>query len=174
MPAILEGELDIVELARPLQQRQMAVDVGTDCLLPEAPTHLIQGDDGVRALVGICADHDHANNLLRMCGQRLPAGPRRARLNRADRRLLSSHARDPRVPAGPHIGDKPPTPSSGAGAAKKRANPAGPAKHHIDAKKVVAARRISTSSRSRRFSALSRLISANSSLLTPSRSPAST
>src|SRR5215216_853022 len=42
------------------------------------------------------------------------------------------------------------------------------------AKKVVAARRISTSSRSRRFSALSRLISANSSLVTPSRSPAST
>src|SRR5829696_8821791 len=41
--------------------------------------------------------------------------------------------------AGPHIGDKPPTPNSGAGAAKKRANPAEPAKHHIDAKKVRSA-----------------------------------
>jgi hypothetical protein len=60
MPAVLEREVDVVELARPLQQRQMAVDVGADCLLPEAPTHLIQGHDGVRALVGIGADHDHA------------------------------------------------------------------------------------------------------------------
>jgi hypothetical protein len=40
--------------------------------------------------------------------------------------------------AEPHIGDKPPTPSSGAGAAKKRADPAEPAKHHIDAKKAEA------------------------------------
>src|SRR5829696_263598 len=173
MPAILEGELHVVELARPLQQRQMAVDVGTDCLLPEAPTHLIQGDDGVRALVGICADHDHANNLLRMCGQRLPAGPRRARLNRADRRLLSSHARDPRVPAGPHIGDKPPTPSSGAGAAKKRANPAEPAKHHIDAKKLEAAKSISLARFSSRTSASSCLIFCASPLVVPGRFPAS-
>jgi hypothetical protein len=47
MSAVLEGEPDVVELGRPLQQRQMAVDVGANRLLPEAPTHLIHGDDGV-------------------------------------------------------------------------------------------------------------------------------
>ena len=49
----------------------MAIDVGADRLLPEAPTHLIQGDDGVGALVGIGADHDHAEVSQRTCGQRL-------------------------------------------------------------------------------------------------------
>jgi hypothetical protein len=62
----------------------------------------------------------------------------RARVFRADSRLLSSHVRDPRVLAEPRIGDKPPTPAAEQGhhiEAKKRANPAEPAEHHIEAKK---------------------------------------
>ena len=75
--------------------------------------------------------------------------------------------------AGPHIGDKPPTPNSGAGAAKKRANPAEPAKHHIDAKKLEAAKRISLARFSSRTSASSCLIFWASPLVVPGRFPAS-
>jgi hypothetical protein len=75
----------------------------------------------------------------------------------------------PGCPAEPHIEDKP----SNCEAAKKRANPAGPQDHGIDAKKLVAASRISIVRSSPAFFRFNSRISRADSDVTPSALPAS-
>jgi transposase len=87
--------------------------------------------------------------------------------------LLSSHEPLGRGhPAEPHIEDKPTTAT--AGAAKKRANPAGHDHVGIDAKKADADFKISFARRSSRFSCSSSLIRCACELVTPGRRPPST
>src|SRR5215204_3099887 len=92
------------------------------------------------------------NNLPRCADNEFPPGRAgHASIEQTAGSYQATHATH-ECSAGPHIGDKPPTPNSGAGAAKKRANPAEPAKHHIDAKKLEAASKISLARLSSRFS----------------------
>ena len=65
----------------------MAVTVGADCLYPRAPADVIDGDNGVGALVGIGADHDHVGGTPDV--ERAGSRPKAARSGHASIQLSS-------------------------------------------------------------------------------------
>jgi hypothetical protein len=94
VPAVLERELHPVEMGGPLQQPEVPGAGGHDGQLAQSAADIIEGDHGVGAFVGIGADHDHGELLRRGGAHRGSRTTRlRARLSRAERTLLSSHAR---------------------------------------------------------------------------------
>jgi hypothetical protein len=101
--AILQRELDPIELPGPPQQLEMP----SLLVLANLAADLIQRDRGMTTLVRIGADHDHFDT------SRVSSGwthlPRRAHFNRATQAgsYQATIAADER-PAEPHIGHKPP------------------------------------------------------------------
>jgi hypothetical protein len=104
--AVLEREGHLAEAGSPGQQLQVPVGVGAQGALAQPPADVVDGDEGVGALVGVGADHHHGRGpsarywmdvLVAGCGGHASIQPGAGSYQATPRPTA-------RAPAGPHIG----------------------------------------------------------------------